>query len=153
MGVAVGSLLRRSRRCCRRCSCGRCWRRRCRRCRCWRWVAVGVGVGVGLIVLAVCMAIISLSDNARIPNRGVLDATLSVSQSFRCIACASRLVRLHVLPVASVAVVEATLVPSTNRFERSCVAPECNRMPASVERRSTGKATCHDGCYCLGLEQ
>jgi hypothetical protein len=27
-------------------------------------VGLGVGVGVGLIVLAVCMAIISLSDNA-----------------------------------------------------------------------------------------
>ena len=65
----------------------------------------------------------------------------------RCI----KVVRLHVLPVASVAVVEATLVPSTNKFERSSVAPKCNRMPASVERRSTGKATCHDGAIASGL--
>ena len=35
-------------------------------------------------------------------------------QSFRLVSMCIKVVRLHVLPVASVAVVEATLVPSTN---------------------------------------
>src|SRR5262249_8744889 len=76
-------------------------------------LGVGVGVGVGLIVLAVCMAIISLSDNAlfQIAACWILPlAYPDVPPNRRCI----KLVRLHVLPVASVAVVEATLVPSTN---------------------------------------
>ena len=76
-------------------------------------VGLGVGVGVGLIVLAVCMAIISLSDNAlfQIAACWMLPLAYAVVPLVRrCI----KVVRLHVLPVASVAVVEATLVPSTN---------------------------------------
>src|SRR5215472_2008287 len=34
--------------------------------------------------------------------------------------------------------------------ERSSVAPECNRMPGSVERRPTGKATCHGDAMAPG---
>ena len=71
------------------------------------------GVGVGLIVLAVCMAIISVSDNAlfQIAACWILPFAYAVVPLIRlCI----KVVRLHVLPVASVAVVEATLVPSTN---------------------------------------
>ena len=76
-------------------------------------VGLGVGVGVGLIFLAVCMAIISLSDNAlfQIAACWILPFAYAVVPLIRlCI----KVVRLHVLPVASVAVVEATLVPSTN---------------------------------------
>jgi hypothetical protein len=76
-------------------------------------VGLGVGVGVGLIVLAVCMAIISLSDNAvfQIAACWILPLAYAAGPLYRrCI----KVVRLHVLPVASVAVVEATLVPSTN---------------------------------------
>ena len=65
------------------------------------------------IVLAVCMAIISLSDNAvfQIAACWMLPLAYAVVSAVRlCI----KVVRLHVLPVASVAVVEATLVPSTN---------------------------------------
>ena len=76
---------------------------------------VAVGVGVGLIVLAVCMAIISLSDNAlfQIAACWMLPFAYAVVP---LISMCIKLVRLHVLPVASVAVVEATLVPSTNRL-------------------------------------
>jgi hypothetical protein len=59
------------------------------------------------------MAIISLSDNAvfQIAACWMLPLAYAVVPLYRrCI----KLVRLHVLPVASVAVVEATLVPSTN---------------------------------------
>ena len=76
-------------------------------------LGVGVGVGVGLIVLAVCMATISLSDNAvfQIAACWMLPLAYPVVALVRmCI----KVVRLHALPVASVAVVEATLVPSTN---------------------------------------
>ena len=61
------------------------------------------------------MAIISLSDNAlfQIAACWMLPLAYSVTSFIRlCI----KLVRLHVLPVASVAVVEATLVPSTNKL-------------------------------------
>jgi hypothetical protein len=78
-------------------------------------VGLGVGVGVGLIVLAVCMAIISLFDNALFQIAACWMLPLAyavVSLSRGCI----KVVRLHVLPVASVAVVEATLVPSTNKL-------------------------------------
>jgi len=77
-------------------------------------VAVGVGVGVGLIVLAVCMAIISLSDKAlfQIAACWMLPLAYAVVMLWRrCI----KLVRLHVLPVARVAVAEPTLAPSTKR--------------------------------------
>ena len=76
-------------------------------------VGLGVGVGVGLLFLSVCMAIISLSDNAplQIAACWILPFAYAVVPLIRlCI----KVVRLHVLPVASVAVVEATLVPSTN---------------------------------------
>jgi hypothetical protein len=76
-------------------------------------VGLVVGVGVGLIVLAVCMAIISLSDKAvfQIAACWMLPLAYAVVSIFRrCI----KDVRLHVLPVASVAAIEATLVPSTN---------------------------------------
>ena len=78
-------------------------------------VGLGVGVGVGLIVLAVCMAIISLSDNAlfQIAACWMLPLAYAVVP---LISMCINVVRLHVLPVASVAVVEATLVPSTNRL-------------------------------------
>src|SRR5215475_14911070 len=59
------------------------------------------------------MAIISLSDNAvfQIAACWILPlAYVVVPLISMCI----KVVRLHVLPVASVAVVEATLVPSTN---------------------------------------
>ena len=76
---------------------------------------VAVGVGVGLIVLAVCMAIISLSDNAlfQIAACWMLPLAYAVVP---LVSMCINVVRLHVLPVASVAVVEATLVPSTNRL-------------------------------------
>jgi len=78
-------------------------------------VGLGVGVGVELIFLAVCMAIISLSDNAlfQIAACWILPfAYAVVPLNRRCI----KDVRLHVLPVARVAVVEATLVPSINKL-------------------------------------
>jgi len=78
-------------------------------------VGLGVGVGVGLIVLAVCMAASSASDNAvfQIAACWMLPLAYPVVSKFSlCI----KVVRLHVLPVASVAVVEATLVPSTNNL-------------------------------------
>ena len=71
-------------------------------------VGLGVGVGVGLIVLAACMATISLSDNAvfQIAACWMLPLAYAVVVLWtRCI----KLVRLHVLPVARVAVAEATL--------------------------------------------
>src|SRR5215831_14606060 len=61
------------------------------------------------------MAIISLSDNAvfQIAACWMLPlAYVAVSKFSLCI----KVVRLHVLPVASVAVVVATLVPSTNKL-------------------------------------
>ena len=61
------------------------------------------------------MAIISLSDNAvfQIAACWMLPLAYAVvSLVIKCI----KVVRLHVLPVASVAVVEATLVPSTKRL-------------------------------------
>jgi len=60
------------------------------------------------------MAIISLSDNALFQIAACWMLPLAyavVSLVSMCI----KVVRLHVLPVASVAVVEATLVPSTNK--------------------------------------
>ena len=60
------------------------------------------------------MAIISLSDNALFQIAACWMLPLAyavVSPVSMCI----KVVRLHVLPVASVAVVEATLVPSTNK--------------------------------------
>ena len=76
-------------------------------------VGLGVGVGGGLIVLAVCMAAISLSDNAlfQIAACWMLPLAYAVVP---LISMCINVVRLHVLPVASVAVVVATLVPSTN---------------------------------------
>ena len=77
-------------------------------------VAVGVGVGLEVIVLAVCMAIISLSDKAlfQIAACWMLPLAYAVVMLWRrCI----KLVRLHVLPVARVAVAEPTLAPSTKR--------------------------------------
>ena len=77
-------------------------------------VGLGVGVGVGLIVLAVCMAIISLSDNALFQIAACWMLPLAyapVPLNSMCI----KLVRLQVLPVGSVAVVVAKLAPSTNR--------------------------------------
>ena len=76
-------------------------------------VGLGVGVGVGLIVLAVCMAIISLSDNALFQIAACWMLPLAYAVVPLVIMCI-KVVRLDVLPVASVAVVEATLVPSTN---------------------------------------
>ena len=78
-------------------------------------VAVGVGVGVGVIPnLAFCIAVISLllrfvfhiATCCMLPLANVVVPLYSM-----CI----RLVRLHVLPVASVELVVATLTPSTNR--------------------------------------
>jgi len=76
---------------------------------------VAVGVGVGLIVLAVCMAIISLSDNALFQIAACWMLPLA-NAVVPLVSMCINVVRLHVLPVASVAVVEATLVPSTNRL-------------------------------------
>ena len=61
------------------------------------------------------MAIISLSDNAlfQIAACWILPLAYAVVP---LVSMCIKLVRLHVLPVASVAVVEATLVPSTNRL-------------------------------------
>ena len=61
------------------------------------------------------MAIISLSDNALFQIAACWMLPLAypvVSFNRPCI----KVVRLHVLPVASVAVVEATVVPSTNKL-------------------------------------
>ena len=79
-------------------------------------VAVGLGVGVGVIKpnLAFCIAVISLllrfvfhiATCCMLPLANVVVPLYSM-----CI----RLVRLHVLPVASVELVVATLTPSTNR--------------------------------------
>ena len=99
-------------------------------------VGVAVGVGVGLIVLAVCMATISLSDNAvfQIAACWMLPLAYAVVPLYRrCI----KVVRLHVLPVVRVVEVEATLVPSTNRLNTVRLrlnATECqfpsNAVPA-----------------------
>src|SRR4029078_6377213 len=62
-----------------------------------------------------CIAIISLSDNAvfQIATCWMLPLAYgAVPLVSKCI----RVVRLHVLPVARVAVAEATLVPSTNNL-------------------------------------
>jgi hypothetical protein len=99
-------------------------------------VGLGVGVGVGLIVLAVCMATISLSDNAlfQIAACWMLPLAYAVVP---LISMCIKLVRLHVLPVASVAVVEPTLAPSTKRVNAVPLrrnATECqfpsNAVPA-----------------------
>ena len=60
------------------------------------------------------MAIISLSDNAvfQIAACWMLPLAYAVVS---LVSLCIKVVRLHVLPVASVAVVEATLVPSTNK--------------------------------------
>ena len=62
-----------------------------------------------------------------------------------------KVVRLHVLPVASVAVVEATLVPSTNKSNAVPLrlnATECQFPSNAVP---PAKATCHDGAIASGL--
>jgi len=81
-------------------------------------VAVGVGVGVGLIVLAVCMAIISLSDNAvfQIAACWTLPLAHLGAGVPGCRGCIKD-VRSLLPPAARVAVVEATLVPSTNKVK------------------------------------
>ena len=76
-------------------------------------VGLGVGVGVGLILLAVCMATISLSDNALFQIAACWMLPLAYTVALLVSMCI-KVVRLHVLPVASVAVVVATLTPSTN---------------------------------------
>src|SRR5215831_11035414 len=79
------------------------------------------------------MAIISLSDNAlfQIAACWMLPLAYAVVPLFSmCI----KLVRLHVLPVASVAVVEATLVPSTNNSNAVALrlnATEC-QLPSKA---------------------
>jgi hypothetical protein len=97
---------------------------------------VAVGVGVGLIVLAVCMAIISLSDNALFQIAACWMQPLAYALA-PLISMCIKLVRLHVLPVASVAVVEPTLAPSTKRVNAVPLrrnATECqfpsNAVPA-----------------------
>jgi hypothetical protein len=77
-------------------------------------VGLGVGVGVELIVLAACMARIWLSDNALFQIAACWVLPLAYPDVPLCRRCI-KLVRLHVLPVASVAVAETTLVPSTNK--------------------------------------
>ena len=96
-------------------------------------VGLGVGVGVGLIVLAVCMAIISLSDNAlfQIAACWMLPLAYAVVP---LVSMCIKVVRLHVLPVASVAVVVATLVPSThmvNAVPLRLNATEC-QLPSNA---------------------
>ena len=62
-----------------------------------------------------------------------------------------KLVRLHVLPVASVAVVEATLVPSTNKSNAVPLrlnATECQLPSNAVPPEN---ANCHDGAIASGL--
>src|SRR6187549_3472787 len=79
------------------------------------------------------MAIISLSDNAlfQIAACWILPLAYAVvSLVRRCI----KVVRLHVLPVASVAVVEVTLVPSTNNSNAVALrlnATEC-QLPSNA---------------------
>jgi hypothetical protein len=96
-------------------------------------VGLGVGVGVGLIALAVCMATISLSDNALFQIAACWMLPLAypvVPLNRRCI----KVVRLHVLPVASEAVVEATLTPSThivNAVPLRLNATEC-QLPSNA---------------------
>jgi hypothetical protein len=96
-------------------------------------LGVGLGVGVGLIVLVVCMAIISLSDNAvfQIAACWMLPLAYAVVP---LISMCINVVRLHVLPVASVAVVVATLVPSTNNSNAVALrlnATEC-QLPSNA---------------------
>jgi uncharacterized protein (DUF697 family) len=105
---------------------------------------VAVGVGVGLIALALCMAIISLSDNAVFQIAACWMLPLAypdVPVARMCI----KDVRLYVLPVASVAVVEATLVPSTNNSNAVALrlnAIECqlpsNAVPPAIPLPMTG---------------
>ena len=79
------------------------------------------------------MAIISLSDNAvfQIAACWMLPLAYALVPLVRlCI----KVVRLHVLPVASVAVVEATLVPSTNNSNAVALrlnATEC-QLPSNA---------------------
>src|SRR6516165_8098626 len=83
--------------------------------------------------LAVCMAIISLSDNAvfQIAACWILPLAYAVVSIFSmCI----KDVRLHVLPVARVAEVVATLVPSTNNSNTGrlrLTATEC-QLPSKA---------------------
>ena len=115
-------------------------------------VGLGVGVGVGLIVLAVCMAIISLSDNAlfQIAACWMLPLAYAVVP---LVSMCIKVVRLHVLPVASVAVVEATLVPSTNKLNAVPLrlnATECQFPSNAVPPE---KRTAHDGAIASGLSK
>ena len=77
-------------------------------------VGLGVGVGVGLIVLAACMAASSASDNAVFQIAACWTLPLAYALVPLLSMCI-KLVRLHVLPVARVAVAEPTLTPSTKR--------------------------------------
>src|SRR6476646_11612114 len=60
------------------------------------------------------MAIISLSDNAVFQIAACWMLPLAYPVGFPLVSMCIKVVRLHVLPVASVEVVVATLVPSTN---------------------------------------
>ena len=74
-------------------------------------------------------------------------------QSFRWSDMCIKVVRLHVLPVASVAVVEATLVPSTNNSNAVPLrlnATECQFPSNAVP---PVKRTCHDGAIASGLSK
>ena len=68
---------------------------------------LAVGVGVGLMVLAICMAIISLSDNAVFQIAACWMLPLAYVEEALVITCI-KLVRLDVLPETRVALVEPT---------------------------------------------
>jgi len=96
-------------------------------------LGVGVGVGVGLTALAVCMAIISLSDNALFQIAACWMLPLAYPVVAFWMMCI-KLVRLDVLPVASVAVVEVNLVPSINNSNAVALrlnATEC-QLPSNA---------------------
>jgi hypothetical protein len=80
-------------------------------------VGLAVGVGVGLIVLAACMATISLSDNAlfQIATCWTLPFAY-VGGGLPGFSGCIKQVRFIEPPVVSVAVAVATLTPSTNRL-------------------------------------
>src|SRR6516164_4939716 len=85
-------------------------------------------VGSGWIFLAVCMALSSLSDNAVFQIAACWTLPLAYVGGTPGFNGCIKLVRLHTPPVASVAVVEATTAPSTNKSKASLLrlnAMEC----------------------------
>jgi hypothetical protein len=98
-------------------------------------LGVGVGVGVGLIVLAVCMATISLSDNALFQIAACWMLPLPKGAAGAPLRACIMDVRSQALPVARVALAVATLTPSTNNS--NAVPLRLNVIECQVESNAT----------------